>query len=84
MMQYRLIFYNRSTDRVGGLIDIPGRLLAQVLTLAGIQNANVLGEYPLDAAQVHNISALVGFKPDPTRFEYHLEPTGQIPDRLRA
>ena len=82
MMQYRVIFYNRSTDRVGGLIDIPGNLVPQVLALAGIQNANDLGEYPLDATQVRDIAMLIGFKPDLSRFVYHLEPTGQIP--LRA
>jgi hypothetical protein len=79
MMQYRLIYYNSSTDRVGGVIDIPGRLLPQVLTLAGIQNANDLGEYPLDAKQVRDIATLIGVKADPSRFVYHLEPRGQIP-----
>jgi len=81
-MQYRVIFYNRSTDRVGGVIGIPGNLLPQVLVLAGIQNANDLGEYPLDATQVRDIAMVLGFKPDLSRFEYHLEPIGQIP--LRA
>jgi hypothetical protein len=79
---YRVIFYNRSTDRVGGLIDIPGNLVPQVLTLAGIQNANVLGEYPLDTTQVRDIAMLIGFPLDLSRFVYHLELTGQIP--LRA
>jgi len=84
MMQYRLIFYNRSTDQAGGLIDIPGNLLPQVLALAGIQNANDLGEYPLDPNQVRDIAALIGFNSDVLRFAYHLEPIGLVPDRLRA
>ena len=84
MMQYRLISYNRSTDRAGGLIDIPGQFVPQVLAIAGIPNANDPGEYPLDPKQVSDIAALIGFKPDLSRFEYHLEPMGNIQDRLRA
>jgi hypothetical protein len=79
MMRYRLILYNRSTDRVGGLIDIPGNVLPQVLTLAGIQNPNDPGEYPLDPKQVRDIARLIGFKPDVSRFHYHLESFGLVP-----
>lgn len=82
MMQHRLIFYDRSTDRVGGLIDIPGTLLPQVLAIAGILNADDLGEYPLGPRQVRDIAALVGFEPDVSRFEYHLEPLGPVKNRL--
>jgi hypothetical protein len=84
MTRYRVIFYNRSTDRVGGLIDIPANFLPQVLALAGIQNANDPGEYPLDPNQVRDIAALIGFKPDFSRFVYHLEPLGFVPDRLHG
>jgi hypothetical protein len=84
MMQYRLTFYDRSTDRVGGFIDIPGTLLPRVLAIAGILNANDPGEYPLDARQVCDIAALIGFEPDVSRFEYHLEPLGHARDSLRA
>jgi hypothetical protein len=83
MMRYRLIFYNRSTDQVGGLIDIPAHFLPQVLALAGIQNANDLGEYPLDPKQVRDIAALIGFRPDISRFTYHLEPLGLVQDKFR-
>jgi hypothetical protein len=84
MMQYRLICYDRSTDRVGELIDIPGRFLPQVLAIAGIRNANAPGEYPLDPRQVRDITALIGFEPDISRFEYHLEPLGLAENRIGA
>jgi hypothetical protein len=84
MMQYRLICYNRSTDRVGGLIDIPGTFLPQVLAIAGIRNANDPGESPLDSRQVCDIAALIGFEPDVSRFEYHLEPLGLAKNRISA
>jgi hypothetical protein len=83
-MRYRLIFYNRATDHVGGIIDVPGRFLPQVLTIAGIPNANDPGEYRLDPKQVQAIAALIGFKPDISRFEYHLEPLGLVQDWVRA
>lgn len=78
-MRYRLILYNRSTDQMGGLIDIPASLLPQVLSLAGIQNASDLGEYPLDPKQVSDIANLIGFRADVSRFKYHLEPLSLIP-----
>jgi hypothetical protein len=83
-MQYRLIFYNRTTDRAGGLIDIPEVYLPRVLGIAGITKPNEPGEYPLGPDQVRDIAALVGFRPDVSRFEYHLEPLGPSHDRLRA
>jgi hypothetical protein len=73
-MQYRLRFYNRSPDQVGGVMDIPENLLPQVLAIAGMQNANDPGEYPLDPNQVRDIAAVLGFKPEVARFVYHLEP----------
>lgn len=83
-MRYRVIFYNRSTDRGGGLIDIPGVYVSRVLKIAGITDPNEPGEYPLVDQQVRAIAALVGFKADLSRFEYHLEPLGPFQDRLRA
>ena len=64
-------------------IDTPANFLPQVLALAGIQNANELGEYPLDPKQVRDIAALIGFRPDIARFTYHLEPLGLIQDKFR-
>ena len=83
-MRYRLIFYDRSTDRVGGLIDIPAKFLAQVLSIAGIADGSEPGEYPLGPKQVGDIAALIGFRSDVSRFHYHLEPLGPAKDQLRA
>jgi hypothetical protein len=80
-MRYRIIFYDRTTDRVAGLINIPGQLLPRVLTIAGIRNVSELGEYPLAPKKVGDIAALIGFEPDVSRFEYHLEP---LEDPARA
>ena len=44
---YRVIMYERSTDRVGGVIDIPAPLVTQALSTVGISNATELGETEL-------------------------------------
>ena len=59
--RYRLISYNRTTDRIGGIIDIPAPLLKQVLAIAGIaMSASELGEHALTGEQVRDISSLIG------------------------
>jgi hypothetical protein len=75
-MRYRLIQYNRTTDHVGGLIDVPGRYVPRVVKIAGIANEKELGEVPLTDEQVLSIAAVISFKADVTRFVYHLEPLG--------
>lgn len=50
--RYRGIMYERRTDRVGGIIDVPTYLEPQVLSAAGIQNATKLGEVELHDQQV--------------------------------
>jgi hypothetical protein len=75
-MRYRLICYNRSTDRAGGLIDVPGQYAPRVVKIAGIQNERELGEVELTSEQVRDIAKLIPFRPDLSRFLYHLEPIG--------
>jgi hypothetical protein len=83
-MRYRIICYDRTTDRVGGLIDIPGVLLPRVLKIAGVTDRNEPGELPPEPRQIVDIASLVGFRIDLARFEYHLDPLGPLPQRLRA
>jgi hypothetical protein len=83
--RYRLISYNRTTDRIGGIIDIPAPLLKQVLAIAGIaMSASELGEHALTGEQVRDISSLIGVGADAARFHYHLEPIEPGVHRLRA
>ena len=44
IFRYRIIMYLRTTDREGGIIDIPARHVQQVLSIAGISNPAELGE----------------------------------------
>jgi len=82
---YRIVLYNRTTDRFGGAFVIPARYLNQVLAIAGIAtSANELGEYPLTQQQVRDISSLISFAADFSRFHYHLETVGPGHTRLWA
>lgn len=83
-MRYRVIWYNRTTDRVGGLVEIPGVLLSRVLKIAGVTDRNEPGELLLEPRQISDIASLVGLHIDLARFEYHLDPLGPFPQRLRA
>jgi hypothetical protein len=75
-MRYRVIFYNRATDLVGGTIEVPQKDLEKVLVIAGIEAPEEPGELSLQQEQVSDIAALIGFKPDLAQFAYHLEPLG--------
>jgi hypothetical protein len=82
-LRYRIILYSRTTDDFRGTIDVPQPLLSQVLAIAGIAtSAHELGEYELTPEQVRDISSLIGFGADPSRFHYHLEPVDRGQHRL--
>jgi hypothetical protein len=73
IFRYRIIMYLRTTDREGGIIDIPARHVQQVLSIAGISNPTELGESELTTGQVAALSPLLGFRADVLRYRYHLE-----------
>ena len=79
---YRVIMYERSTDRVGGVIDIPAPLVTQALSTVGISNATELGETELTDAQVRALANLLQFRSNVSRYQYHLETLASDP--LRA
>jgi hypothetical protein len=82
-MRYRVIAYNRTTDRVGGVVDVPTALVTNVQMIAGLRrNDREPGELPLDGRQACELGNLLGFRADPARFLYHLEALAQ--DRLHA
>jgi hypothetical protein len=79
---YRVIMYERTTDRVGGIIDVPTALVAQALSIAGISKTAELGETELTDAEVRALANLLGFRSDVSRYHYHLETLATDP--LRA
>lgn len=83
-VQYRIIFYNKLTDQVSGLVSVPGQHLSRVLKMAGIRNSRDLGEHPLDDQQINAIASIIGIRVDPSRFIYHLEPLEPSHEGSRA
>ena len=79
---YRVIMYERTTDRVGGIIDVPAALVPQALSLAGISDPTELGETELSDTEVRALANLLGFRSNVSRYRYHLETLAA--DLLRA
>jgi hypothetical protein len=82
--RYRIIMYERNTDQVGGIIDVPVALAVQALAIAGIADAEEPGETALDDIQAIQMAKLIAFRENLARYVYHLETVLTSNDRLRA
>jgi hypothetical protein len=83
-VRYRIIMYERTTDHVGGIIDVPAALAVEALAIAGVADADEPGEIDLDDSQAIQMARLLGFRANVTRYIYHLETVLTTDDRLRA
>ena len=74
-MMYRVVTYDRTTERMKGELVVPPSVLAKVKKIAGFKpRDDGLGEYPLDDEQTRQVGNLLGFRPQPERFYYYVEP----------
>jgi hypothetical protein len=74
-MLYRLVIYDRSTEVMKGSLVVPPSVMAKVKKIAGFQpQDDGLGEYPLDDHQTKQVAKVLGFRPEPERFYYCVEP----------
>jgi hypothetical protein len=74
-MIYRIVSYLRASERIAGQLIVPPSALAKVKKAAGVQlQDDGLGDYELDAAKTRQVAKLLGFRPEPDRFFYYLEP----------
>jgi hypothetical protein len=74
-MIYRVVTYDKATERMKGDLPIPPTLLRKVKRMADFQpQDDGLGEYPLNEEQTREIAKLLGFDPEPERFYYYVEP----------
>ena len=71
--RYRVIMYERTTDQVGGIVDVPDALAVQALAIAGVADADEPGETDLDDIQAIQMASLLGFRENVARYIYHLE-----------
>ena len=74
-MMYRVVTYDRASERMKGQMIVPPAVLTKVKKIAGFEpQHDGLGEYPLDETQTKLVAKLLGFRPEPERFFYSVEP----------
>jgi hypothetical protein len=74
-MIYRVVTYDRATERIKGSMPIPVGVLEQVKHVAGFgRQDDGLGEYPLDEVQTRQVARILNFNPEPGRFYYYVQP----------
>ena len=78
MMIYRVVHYDKKTERVSGSRPVPWPVVAEVKRIAGLGPLDDgLGEYELDEQQVRRVADILRFSPSTDRFYYYLEPYNQ-------
>jgi hypothetical protein len=74
-MIYRIVTYDKATDRMRGNRPIPPNALEEVKRIAGFgPHDDGLGEYPLDRGQTQQVARILDFNPEPDHFYYYIEP----------
>ena len=74
-MIYRIVTYDRTTERMKGNLPIPSSVLKEIKRIAGFgPKDDGLGEYPLNEAQTRQVAQILDFNPEPNRFYYYFEP----------
>jgi hypothetical protein len=74
-MTYRIVTYDKTTERMKGNLPIPPSVVEQIKRIAGFSpQDDGLGEYPLDEQQIRQVASILGFRADPEHFYYHVEP----------
>ena len=73
-MIYRIVTYDRTTDRMKGNLPIPSSVLEQIKRIAGFgPKDDGLGEYPLDKVQTRQVAGILDFNPNQIVFYYYVE-----------
>lgn len=74
-MIYRVVSYDRTTERMKGSLIVPPSVVEQIKHIAGFRpQDDGFGEYPLDEEQTRRIGTILGFRSEPDRFYYCVEP----------
>jgi hypothetical protein len=74
-MIYRVVTYDKASERMRGNLPIPPSVLREAKRIAGFRpQDDGLGEYLLNEEQTAEIASLLGFRPEPDRFFYYIEP----------
>ena len=74
-MIYRIVTYDKTTERMKGNLPIHPSVVEQIKRIAGFSpQDDGLGEYPLDEQQIRQVASILGFRADPQHFYYYIEP----------
>jgi len=74
-MVYRIVSYDKQTERKCGETAIPDGKLAAIREIAGISPSDDgLGDYPLSHDQANVVARLLRMKIDCDAFAYYVEP----------
>jgi hypothetical protein len=74
-MIYRVVTYDRTSEQMKGSLVIPPSVIARVKKIAGFKpQDDGLGDYPLDEEQTRQVAKVLGFRSEPDRFYYYVEP----------
>jgi hypothetical protein len=74
-MIYRVVTYDRASERMKGSLVVPPSILAKIKKIAGFKpEDDGLGEYLLDETQAKKVARVLGFRPETDRFFYYVEP----------
>jgi hypothetical protein len=80
-MIYRVVTYDRMTERMKGSLIVPPSVLAKVKKIAGFQSSDDgLGEYPLDEEQTRRVAKVLSFRRSP--IDFIITSNRMIPIRL--
>ena len=73
---YRLVGYDKRTERLEIRVDIPQAKVGEALVIAAVKlgQGMEIGDWELTPEQAKHIGLLIGFKPNLRNYDYFLEP----------
>lgn len=71
---YRLIGFDRDTERLTVEYEIPAKYVLLAKKIAGIDERPIVGDWPLSPEQVRHIAEVIGERIDPDAYDFSLEP----------
>ena len=71
---YRLVGFDRDTERVAVKYEILAKYVLLAKKIAGIDDRPIIGDWPLSPEQVRHIAEVIGESIDPDAYDFSLEP----------
>jgi hypothetical protein len=78
---YRLVGFDRDTERLAVKYEIPAKYVPLAKKIAGIDERPLIGDWPLSPEQVRHIAEVIGERIDPDAYDFSLEPYAPTPLR---